>query len=130
MALQSRTNDHILRYEQDQQEITLHIAQYERDRQVLLDEAKSQEARRKREQHLEVAAWLRTPEFGEQERNRHGNLQQARLPYPDTGLWLLKVNKVWNWLSLEEPPHALLWIHGKHGMGKCEPTLCYPQDAS
>lgn len=116
--VQRRTNDHIMRYQSDWQDIQNHINQYENDRVILLEQAAASEAQRKDLQYTEVLRWLRSPEFKNSEILRHAKLQRDQGVCPETGKWILREDKVAEWMAPDPPSHSMLWIHGKNGTGK------------
>ncbi|KFA81095.1 hypothetical protein S40288_00970 [Stachybotrys chartarum IBT 40288] len=116
--VQRRTNDHIMRYQRDWQDVQDHINQYEDDRAILLAEAKASEIQRKDVQYTEVLRWLCSPEFKNSEIIRHRKLQKDHEVCPATGKWILSEDKVAEWMAPDPPSHSVLWIHGTTGTGK------------
>ncbi|KAK5653815.1 hypothetical protein OQA88_7973 [Cercophora sp. LCS_1] len=90
---------------------------YEHERARKLQAAGEAERVRREEQTTEVLRWLRPPDGLEQE-PRHKKHQEIRAQFPETSAWILKEDKMLNWMHEEIPPHNIMWLNGKAGAGK------------
>ncbi|KAL6401434.1 putative zinc finger protein [Ilyonectria robusta] len=95
-----------------------HILQYQWDRNYARRQAEEAEVARKHKQCLDVIHWLHSPGMEEPEIQYQNEFLKIRSEYPDTGKWILREDKVQDWIEADIPDHSLLWIHGKKGAGK------------
>ncbi|KAK4210761.1 hypothetical protein QBC37DRAFT_321557 [Rhypophila decipiens] len=109
-------NDQTIRANDNHQELQHHIDQYQRDRVEMLNKAKEDERRRKEDKRHEVLTWMSTP--GVPQSEYHAKFKETRAEFPDTGLWILFEEKIFNWMIEEVPTHSMLWLNGKKGAGK------------
>ncbi|KAK3315983.1 hypothetical protein B0H66DRAFT_274517 [Apodospora peruviana] len=109
-------NDHILQSNDNHRELQRHIAQYEEDRLERLRVAKVEEKKRKMDQRADVLQWMSTP--GASQREYHETAKNARSEFPDTGMWVLTEDKIFDWMNAETPTKSMVWMNGKKGAGK------------
>ena len=97
-------------------EIRPQLDAYRRKRLDIEQRFKEQEQERRAKERKEVFNWLTPEDNCTQMHEDH--CSQRRL-YTGTGQWILKKDKVDNWLLADETPptHSLLWIHAKKGVG-------------
>ncbi|KAH7381988.1 hypothetical protein BKA64DRAFT_584001 [Cadophora sp. MPI-SDFR-AT-0126] len=91
----------------------LFIEQYKRD---VEDASRSLEKKQEEEQwkkYLDVREWFSASNSTEAD---HESCQKAKSP--GTGVWILKNEKVRNWLQPDVPESSLLWVNGIPGAGK------------
>lgn len=92
------------------------MRQYEQNRIEMFRLAEKEEERRKEEQKAAILAWLKTP--GECQSGYHDMFVEVRNKFPDTAVWILNENKIFNWMNEEIPTHSVMWLNGKKGAGK------------
>ncbi|KAH8663256.1 hypothetical protein BGZ61DRAFT_402202 [Ilyonectria robusta] len=102
-----------------------HILQYQWDRNYARRQAEEAEVARKHKQCLDVIHWLHSPGMEEPEIQYQNEFLKIRSEYPDTGKWILREDKVQDWIEADIPDHSLLWIHGKKGAERTESTISY-----
>jgi hypothetical protein len=108
-----RLGSHVDQFTRFSQEV---IRQYEQNRIEMFRLAEKEEERRKEEQKAAILAWLKTP--GECQSTYHLMFCEVRKNFPDTAVWILNENKVFNWMYEEIPTHSVMWLNGKKGAGK------------
>lgn len=96
-----------------------HILQYQWDRNYARRQAEEAEIARKHKQCLDVIHWLHSPGMDKPEMQYQDEFLNIRSEYPDTGKWILREDKVQDWIEADIPDHSLMWIHGKKGAGMC-----------
>ncbi|KAL2850313.1 hypothetical protein BJY01DRAFT_261588 [Aspergillus pseudoustus] len=99
-------------YELDAQEVREHLRRLEDDALKLQIE----EDKRKQTRYLEVVDWI----AGAETETKHNDICRDLRSYPGSGTWILKNDKVKNWLSPDPDQSAssILWINGRPGTGK------------
>jgi hypothetical protein len=108
-----RLGSHVDQFTRFSQEV---IRQYEQNRIEMFRLAEKEEERRKEEQKAAILAWLKTP--GECQSTYHDMFIEVRKKFPETAVWILNENKVFNWMNEEIPTHSVMWLNGKKGAGK------------
>ncbi|PHH91755.1 hypothetical protein CDD83_10399 [Cordyceps sp. RAO-2017] len=107
-----------MRSQEDSESLRRHISDYEESREILLQDARKQEAARKEAQYLQVMQWLASPGVSESEKAYQDQFRAVRSDHPDTGTWILSEDKISGWINAETPTHSMLWLSGKKGAGK------------
>jgi hypothetical protein len=98
----------------DRQRNFLHIQQYEQDRSeriILLNRQEKVEEDRK---YLAVLEWLSGANSTVLD---HYTFRGRRTEYAGSGDWILKHEKVQNWMEPDTPESSVLWINGIPGAG-------------
>jgi hypothetical protein len=108
----------LLHFQQSQidlQSLMLHIQQYEHDRSermILLEkEAKYEEDKK----YLTVLEWFSGADSTVLD---HDTFRGIRSQYAGSGDWILKDEKVQNWMEPDTPESSVLWINGIPGAGR------------
>ncbi|KAK0644073.1 hypothetical protein B0T16DRAFT_494972 [Cercophora newfieldiana] len=92
------------------------MRQYEQTRIEMFRLAEREEEKRKEEQKATILTWLKTP--GECQSSYHEMFLEVRNKFPETAVWILEENKMFNWMNEEIPTHSVMWLNGKKGAGK------------
>ncbi|QDS76076.1 hypothetical protein FKW77_005980 [Venturia effusa] len=88
---------------------------YLEDRERTLNEAKHQATLEREKKHTDLIEWFSTPpgSFSDQD-----GFSEVRQQSGVDGSWVLKDEKVRNWIETDPPTCSLLWMNGKPGAGK------------
>jgi len=109
-------HDHIVNAASHYDDVEAHIQQYQKDREILIRGVREQEQKRKEEMYTNVLTWISAPWHAQVQ--YHVRWLDLRSPFPGTGQWILKTDKLWEWMSPDTPPQSLLWMNGKMGAGE------------
>jgi len=113
----------ILHFEESQsssQVVLAHIQQYEQDRSATLEWLRKAEDAENDKKYLEVLNWFSAAQTIKSD---HENFCQTRLPSTKSGEWILKHEKVQNWIEMDPPVSSILWLNGIPGAGMSTPLL-------
>lgn len=116
LGMNRRQNDNIMRLQDHHEIVRRHIEQYEQDRLDILRMAREEEEKRREDKRRDVLAWMSTP--GVPQSEYHNKFKQARDVFPETGEWILRDEKIFNWMDADTPTKSMLWLHGKKGAGR------------
>jgi hypothetical protein len=114
----------LLHYEQsqnDSQTVLAHIQKYEQDRSKKLELLKNQEEDDRNKKYFAVLTWFCAAQSTVSD---HDNFRVARNPCSGSGGWILKHEKVQNWMEMDPPMSSMLWINGIPGAGMYPCSLC------
>lgn len=106
---------HFDQFQQSSQEAHQHVMQYQQDRVEIIDCFEKQEQEESKKKFFEALAWI----SGAQTSQDHESFCTERAKYPGTGSWILKQEKVHNWIEADTPMNSILWLNGIPGAGKC-----------
>jgi hypothetical protein len=103
----SQGHDNILR-------ILEHVTKYESDHRETKKRFLSEEFHRRNDNYSSVLEWLAPSANTVIE---HEMLCRERQGFPESGEWLLRNDKVTNWIDGDPPLCSTLWLHGIPGAG-------------
>jgi hypothetical protein len=99
----------------------LHTQQYEQDRSERLVQLQKQEEAETNKLYLAVLGWFSAAQSTGLD---HDTFCGIRNKYTGSGRWILKDEKVQNWMELDTPVSSLLWLNGIPGAGILEISSC------
>jgi hypothetical protein len=105
---------HFQQYQDDSQKALLYIQQYEQDRSGRIMLLKTQEEAEMNRKYLGVLEWFSAAQSTVQD---HQTFRDIRSKYAGSGDWILKDEKVQNWMGLDIPVTSVLWLNGIPGAG-------------
>ncbi|CAG8955427.1 hypothetical protein HYFRA_00010292 [Hymenoscyphus fraxineus] len=106
---------HMEQYQSDNQYIRGHIQVHELNHQELLRKLEYQEQAELKRKQSEVLSWFSAASTTLKE---HEEFRVVRNTSAGNGSWILKNEKVNNWMELDTPESSVLWINGIPGAGK------------
>ena len=89
---------------------------YLRSRESRLAVFESVETARQSAQKDDVLRWLFWPGVNQQKFQEM--LINIRKELPQTAVWILTEDKIWDWMEAEIPTTSLMWLNAKRGAGK------------
>jgi hypothetical protein len=110
---------HFELYEDDSQRTRLHIQQYAQDREERRIRLKMEAEAERDRKFREVLEWFSASQSTVLD---HHGFRDIRNQYAGSGEWILKDEKVRNWMKLDTPVSSLLWMNAIPGAGKLEPA--------
>ncbi|GAW25243.1 putative zinc finger protein [Rosellinia necatrix] len=115
--MSNRVNNHLQNYQDDRQDLEEHIRRYQMDRDVFLDQARKAEEHRQQGRLDDVRKWLSST--GVPQSELHTKFAETRKQHPDTTDWILKDDKVRDWIHQPAAgAPSFLCVTGKTGAGK------------
>ena len=105
---------HYQQYQVDNQAVLGHIQQYEQDRKRNIEDRERQEESEMHKKYLEVLQWFSAVDTTKSDQEV---FTRTRQEYPGSGDWILKNEKIRNWLEDDTPTSSILWLNGKPGAG-------------
>jgi len=96
------------------QTVLAHIQQYEQDRLGSLERLKTHEQNERDRKYLAILNWFSAAQSTTAD---HENFCEIRTPYSESGIWILKHEKVQNWREMDTPVSSILWMNGIPGAG-------------
>jgi hypothetical protein len=105
---------HFQQYQDDSQKALLYIQQYEQDRSGRIMLLKTQEEAEMNRKYIDVLEWFSAAQSTVQD---HQTFCNIRCKYAGSGDWILKDEKVQNWIGLDTPVTSVLWLNGIPGAG-------------
>jgi hypothetical protein len=115
---------HYQHHQHDSQMILHHIKQYERDRWAEIDRLNEEERIRKQRDKFAILEWFSASQSTTMD---HEFFKSIRSQCSGSGRWILKDDKVNDWLESEIPVSSIMWLNGIPGAGKpyCESMTVY-----
>ena len=113
---------HFQQYQVDSQTTLCHIQRYEQDRLEKLMLLKKQEAAEMHKKYLAVLEWFSAAQSTVLD---HHNFCDIRNKYAGSGDWILKTEKVQDWIEHDTPISSILWLNGIPGAGMLKFLLCF-----
>lgn len=105
---------HFQQYRENSQKTLIHIQQYERHRSEDLKRLEAREEDERRNKYLAISAWFSAAQTTIQD---HETFCEIRSQNVGSGDWILREEKVQNWIELDPPVCSILWLYGISGAG-------------
>jgi hypothetical protein len=109
----------------ESQATVIHFQQYQSESQFNRDRIDTLVLSESQRKHRETLVWI----SGGQAKPDHQRHCTTREPYPGSGNWILKDEKLKNWMTEDIPKMSTLWVNGKPGAGEYWPFYRIPQAA-
>jgi hypothetical protein len=113
---------HFQQYQVDGQATLRHIQRYEQDRSEKFVLLKKQEADEMHKKYLAVLEWFSAAQSTVLD---HHNFRDIRNKYAGSGDWILKNEKVQDWMEHDTPVSSVLWLNGIPGAGMPKFLTCF-----
>ncbi len=104
-------NDQSVRSNSDSEYLAQFVRQYEQDRRHRLRDADEAEKKREQNQRIQVINWISGTEASQL--GYHNGFGEIRKQFPDTCNWVLKNEKIRDWMNSDPPTHSMLWMNEK-----------------
>jgi len=88
--------------------------QYKQERSKNIEYCERQEASEMQRKRLEVLQWFSAADTTDLDQEQ---FTYTRREYHGSGNWILKNEKIRNWLEDDTPVSSMLWLNGKPGAG-------------
>ena len=113
---------HFQQYREDSQKALLYIQQYEQDRSERIMLLKAQEEEKMKRKYRDLLEWFSAAKTTAQD---HQTFHDIRCKYAGSGGWILKDEKIQNWMGVDTPVASVLWLNGIPGAGMLNPPFMF-----
>lgn len=90
-----------------------HFQEAQNARLLIIREFRAQREHERHEQKITTIDWLSSVSWNDQ----HEKIQEKRLHFPDTTLWIFNTASLCDWLRNDENCSPVFWLYGIPGAG-------------